>query len=91
MLTNKLVGDKIKRIIWEEKDVEQERLKSLERKDSMQNPDSILEQATISSHDEMKDVIEFREIQDIVSAIRSLEVIGQIAKSKPPTIPPISP
>jgi hypothetical protein len=79
---NKLVGDKIKRIIWEEKDVEQERLKSLERKDSMQNPDSILEQATISSHDEMKDVIEFREIQDIVSAIRSLEVIGQIAKNR---------
>lgn len=77
-----LLGDTIKNIVWKEKDVIDERDKILQQKELLKNEDSILENSLTEENKEIEYAVFQDNIQDILSALRSLEVIGQIAKNR---------
>lgn len=77
-----VLGNTIKNIVWKEKDVIDERDKILQRKELLEDEDSILENSLTEENKEIEYAIFQDNIQDILSALRSLEVIGQIAKNR---------
>lgn len=77
-----ILGNTIKDIVWKEKDIINERKKILQRKESLKDEDSIFENSINEDNKEMQDLKFQEDFQDIFSALRSLEVIGQIAKNR---------
>ncbi len=77
-----VLGNTIKNIVWKEKDVIDERAKILEKKELLTNEDSVLENSLTEENQEIEYTVFQDNIQDILSALRSLEVIGQIAKNR---------
>lgn len=81
-----VIDSNIKSIVLEDKDIIEERNKILQNKEMLENENSILDNIIEEDAKEVKDSIsngEFHDnIQDVFSALKSLEVIGQIAKNR---------
>lgn len=83
----KIISNKIKTYVLESKDAEEERAKILKKQDSMTHELDVIDLAIDENiqdlaNEELDAITEFKSFQDSLSAVRSLEVLGQIAKNR---------
>ncbi len=81
----KILGDELQKIVIESKNAEEQRVALLKRKDEFEEEVDAIEFA-LDDHDisskDLEATIEFSSLQEATSALRSLEVLGQIAKNR---------
>ncbi len=87
----RLISNKVKSYVLESRNAENEREKILKKQDSIDEELSIVDLAIEDSleeleRDEFKEATNFKFFQESLSAVRSLEVLGQIAKNRSSSI-----
>lgn len=81
----KILGEELQKIVFENKNTEDQRVKLLKQKDKFESEIDSIELA-MDDHDistkDLENTIEFSALQEATSALRSIEVLGQIAKNR---------
>lgn len=81
----KILGEELQKIAFETKNIEEQRVELLKKKDQFETDVDSIELA-MADHDistkDLEETIEFSILQEATSALRSIEVLGQIAKNR---------
>lgn len=81
----RILGEELQKIVFETKNAEEQRIELLKQKDKFENEIDSIELA-MDDHDlstkDLEGTIEFSVLQEATSALRSIEVLGQIAKNR---------